>query len=867
MQLLSDLEEEPQSRAEGEPFQDETLSTPRLYYRMVEGGVEVTFHDSYLSPDFYNTLEIPNKVKYGTEYSVVSIDHDAFHGCTALQEITIPATVTEMGYSVFEGCTGLTKVSFSDGINISVIDKSTFSGCTKLTNITIPESVTTIQSLAFEGCTSLPTINIPQGVTTIYLGTFSGCTGLQTIVLPKTVTTIEDQAFMDCTYLESITIPKTVTKIGNSAFFKCNSLKSVQLPDITLLDNLSFAMCNGLTEITIPRSVTQTSDGALGSCKNLKKVTILNDSIWLDRLPFAGCTNLASLSIAVKSNSSVTPARADDHSFDGCPADLNLSCRLTFLTEDGLKPLDKNTTPTFEKAKEAYDLIDGTEDGKWWGWIISEDSEEPEPPAPATYTVTIQAQLNGIPWNEFPWDGDPWNKVPWSGSDHPKKSFALRNADGDTYDLTADADAEGKYSITVADGEYEICERIETPEQTAAREISYRPANVTVDKDHPNATVNYYTATFYDGSDLYDNRTDQRPQIVLEGTCVAKPPNPPDKSGLSFDKWKTEDKGSTDFNFASPLIGEAAKATNIYASWKAEEPKSYFITAKAGEGGFISPKGIIEVPEGTDRAFTIRANTGYRIKSVYVDEEDLGALTLYTFPSVSRNHTIEAVFEKTEPGGGDEPGPDTPGGGGGTDPDNPGGSGGGGGSDPDDSDDDHSGGGSDAGGSGGGNSGGGTSDSGSDTGSSGGGNSGGGSDTGSSGGSISDGGSAGSTNISAGSSLPEAGGSAKVTNAVSGASVSGSRPGEPKTGDASHLEVYASIAMIAGFVYLILYLMDGMKGMSEEEKNRRIASLLGWAKRGRAKTLRRYIAITAVFFVLAYYHAFGKQAALGWQKA
>ncbi len=543
-------------------------------------------------------------------------------------------------------------------------------------------------------------------------------------------------------------------------------------------------------------------------------------------------------------------ATTDETTFAGSPADRpDRPCNLTFLAEDG----NALNASTYSAAKTAYDQADGTEDGKWYGWTISE-----APPARVTYTVTIQAQLNGIPWNEFPWDGDPWNKVPWSGSDHPKKSFALRNADGDTYHLTADADAEGKYSLTVVDGEYTVWEIIETPEQTAAREISYRPANVTVDRDHPNATVNYYTATFYDGSVLYDNRTDQRPQIVLEGTCVAKPPNPPDKSGLSFDKWKTEDdKGNTDFNFAETKL---TAPTNIYASWKAtaEEPVTYHITAKAHGEGSISPEGDIEVTKGMNYTFTIEANTDYRIESVITDSFNHGAIDSYTFTNVEKDHTIDAYFvKKAETGSGDEPGPDTPGGGGGgTDPDNPGG---GGGSDPDDSDDDHSGGGS---------SGGGTSGNGSDAGGSGGGTSGSGSDAGSSGGGISGGGgSTDSTNLSADSSLPGASASAKAADTVSGTNVSGSRPGEPKTGDASHLEVYASIAMIAGFVYLILYLMDGMKGMSEEEKNRRIASLLGWAKRGRARTLRRYIAITAVFFVLAYYHAFGKQAALGWQKA
>ena len=55
---------------------------------------------------------------------------------------------------------------------------SAFEGCTGLTSITIPNSVTSIGWGAFYGCTGLTSITIPNSVTSIYSSAFYGCAGL-----------------------------------------------------------------------------------------------------------------------------------------------------------------------------------------------------------------------------------------------------------------------------------------------------------------------------------------------------------------------------------------------------------------------------------------------------------------------------------------------------------------------------------------------------------------------------------------------------------------------------------------------------------------------------------------------------------------
>lgn len=84
---------------------------------------------------------------------------------------------------------------------------------------------------------------------------------------------------------------------------------------------------------------------------------------------------------------------------------------------------------------------------------------------------------------------------------------------------------------------------------------------------------------------------------------------------------------------------------------------------------------------------------------------------------------------------------------------------------------------------------------------------------------------------------------------------------EPKTGDAAHVEVYATIAMIAGLAYLLLYFMEEGRGMTEREKEVFVAAFIRWAKKG--GTFRRYCALAAIFCILVYYHAVGKYAGTG----
>ena len=70
------------------------------------------------------------------------------------------------------------------------------------------------------------------------------------------------------------------------------------------------------------------------------------------------------------------------------------------------------------------------------------------------------------------------------------------------------------------------------------------------------------------------------------------------------------------------------------------------VNASCGEGGSISPKYNVEVPEGENLTFTITPDDGYKIKSVTVDGLEKDDISSYTFYNIFGDHIIRAEFKK-----------------------------------------------------------------------------------------------------------------------------------------------------------------------------------------------------------------------------
>src|SRR5271169_6560987 len=84
--------------------------------------------------------------------------------------------------------------------------------------------------------------------------------------------------------------------------------------------------------------------------------------------------------------------------------------------------------------------------------------------------------------------------------------------------------------------------------------------------------------------------------------------------------------------------------TSVTATFAAQTQQTYTITSTAGAYGSITPSGTTTLNNGASQTYTITPNTGYQIASVTVDGASVGAVSTYTFSSVTANHTIAATF-------------------------------------------------------------------------------------------------------------------------------------------------------------------------------------------------------------------------------
>ena len=109
-------------------------------------------------------------------------------------------------------------------------DASTKAACTALERITLPDSITEIGAYAFAGCISLKSIQLPQNVTVLQHGAFLDCTALAKLTLPAGLLRIGNAVFGNCDALTSVALPEGLQHLGASAFSDCDNLTSLSVP-------------------------------------------------------------------------------------------------------------------------------------------------------------------------------------------------------------------------------------------------------------------------------------------------------------------------------------------------------------------------------------------------------------------------------------------------------------------------------------------------------------------------------------------------------------------------------------------------------------------------------------------------------------
>jgi hypothetical protein len=281
------------------------------------------------------------------------IDDYAFYDGTSIKTISIPDTVTKIGWSSFFFCSELTTITIPNSV-LSISDGA-FSYCTGLTQIILDMEENLIPSDMYkwdaENATIVwtggPHVNFEDlsnwkfdtstGIVTKYIGKTNvanlivpayiggikvneirgeGSNGLtrernvKTVVVSDGIITVGPRAFYICNNLTNITLPNSITSIGYDAFDDCDNLTNITIPDnVTSIGTQAFGSCNNLTSVTLSKNLTSIGMYAFGYSIKLASITIPSNVTAIDSTAFSGCTNLTQIAVN----------RANDGSLTGAP--------------------------------------------------------------------------------------------------------------------------------------------------------------------------------------------------------------------------------------------------------------------------------------------------------------------------------------------------------------------------------------------------------------------------------------------------------------------------------------------------------------------------------------------------------------------
>ncbi|MEE1503074.1 MAG: leucine-rich repeat domain-containing protein, partial [Acutalibacteraceae bacterium] len=348
------------------------------------------------------------KVADFSESTLAAIGYEAFADCTALEEIKIPETLSDIGDFSFAN-TKFKEIEF--GKNVNAVGANAFAGNTTLETINVvdnnkefssvdgvlynkkgsalvtfpagktgtfelPQGVSEIKAYAFKKAkisavklaeepalnyiginafedSQIAEIEIPANIEKINSNTFKNAKKLSKVTFNEGLKYIAASAFENCVSLKEIALPDTLHDIANSAF-KNAGLKSVNLGDgVAKINSEAFAGNKNLTDLYIGKNVEKLGNGAFADCSKLVAVNLPASLKSFSGNAFGGCNSLVKITVDADSKNYKAVGSAI-YSADGKVLVLAGNKNTTSLiVADGTEVIKANA---FELAKNVAEI-------------------------------------------------------------------------------------------------------------------------------------------------------------------------------------------------------------------------------------------------------------------------------------------------------------------------------------------------------------------------------------------------------------------------------------------------------------------------------------------------------------------------------
>jgi len=302
-------------------------------YVYPNNGVEGVFDCDICTNSHWSGSNL-NDVVFQT--GVTGIGDFVFQKCRWTGNITIPATLVDIGENAFGGSNTMRYITvdsnnpaFTSENNVLYNKDKTrliYHPALSENPVEIPSTVTSIGSFAFAN-SSYVNITIPSSVTSIGQGAFADCNKLKNIFIEGNNFKFEDNFLTSkdgkilyaYPLLDSVSgalkIPDSVETIMGYTFYNNNKITSVDLNNVESVGPYAFFNNYKIDgEVKIPDSVTYLGPWAFAKCTRVTSVKIGDGLALIENYTFFGDTYLASAELG-SSIVSVAPL-----AFESCPA-------------------------------------------------------------------------------------------------------------------------------------------------------------------------------------------------------------------------------------------------------------------------------------------------------------------------------------------------------------------------------------------------------------------------------------------------------------------------------------------------------------------------------------------------------------------